>query len=229
VLDLTWAKRCDELTRATERLASIGAQDTLTFLRASFSSPKVLHLLRCSPSAGNHALQTFDSHLRSAIRKITNSALSDIQWLQASMPIAHGDPGVRRVSSLAIPAFLASAASTLPLQDDILSLCPCATDTFLDQYLSTWSSSAGPPPDPLPGKQSFWDKPGLLTDHALIESSLVEPSQRARFLAAQVPQSGDWLLALPIANCGLRLNDEAVRVAVGMRLGLSLCKVGVSR
>ena len=29
--------------------------------------------------------------------------------------------------------------------------------------------------------------------------------------------------ALPIANCGLRLNDEALRVAVGMRLGLSLC------
>jgi len=26
-----------------------------------------------------------------------------------------------------------------------------------------------------------------------------------------------------LANCGLRLDDEAVRVAVGMRLGLSLC------
>ena len=102
-------------------------------------------------------------------------------------------------------------------------MCPCATDTYLDQYLFIWSSSAGPLPDPLPGKQSFWDKPGLLTDRALIESSLVEPSQRARFLAAQAPHSGDWLLALPIANCGLRLDDEAVRVAVGMRLGLSLC------
>ena len=129
-----------------------------------------------------------------------------------------GGLGMRRVSSLAIPAFLASAASTLPL-----SLCLCATDTFLDQYLFIWSSSAGPPPDPLPGKQSFWDKPGLLTDRALIESSLVEPSQRARFLAAQALHSGDWLLALPNANCGLRLDNEAVRVAVGMRLGLSLC------
>ena len=34
--------------------------------------------------------------------------------------------------------------------------------------------------------------------------------------------TGDWLLALPIANCGLRLDDEAIRVAVGFRLGISL-------
>jgi len=98
-----------------------------------------------------------------------------------------------------------------------------ATDSFLEQYLSMWFSSAGPPPDPLPGKQSFWDRPGLLTDREFIKSSLVEPSQTARFLAAQAPHSGDWLLALPTANCGLCLDDEAVRVAVGMRLGLSLC------
>jgi len=51
----------------------------------------------------------------------------------------------------------------------------------------------------------------------------VEPSQKARFLASLAPHSGDWLLALPITNCGLRLDDEAVRVAVGMRLGLGLC------
>jgi len=44
-----------------------------------------------------------------------------------------------------------------------------------------------------------------------------------RFLASVVPHSRDWLKALPTANCSLRLDDEAVRVAVGMRLGLALC------
>jgi len=42
-------------------------------------------------------------------------------------------------------------------------------------------------------------------------------------LNSVVPHSGDWLLALPIANCGLRLDDEAVCVAVSMRRGLALC------
>ena len=43
------------------------------------------------------------------------------------------------------------------------------------------------------------------------------------WLAAAASHSGDWLMALPIATCGLVLNDEAVRVAVAMRLGLDVC------
>jgi len=94
---------------------------------------------------------------------------------------------------------------------------------FLDSYLSCWSTSAGPLPAPLPGKQSFWDKLELQNYRALIEDSFVEQSQKARILASVAPHSRDWLLALPIANCGLMLDDEAARVAVCMRLGLALC------
>ena len=49
------------------------------------------------------------------------------------------------------------------------------------------------------------------------------PLQRAFYLAASSPHSSDRLLALPIASCGLRLNDKAVRVAIGIRLGLPIC------
>jgi len=111
--------------------------------------------------------------------------------------------------------------TNLQIKDQILAVCTCQTDSHLTSYLTQWSPSFGPPPDPLPSKQSFCDQPGLLADRSIIQASLVEHSQMACYLASVVPHSGDWLLALPIANCGLRLEDEAVRVAVGMRLGLT--------
>src|SRR5260221_12336926 len=49
------------------------------------------------------------------------------------------------------------------------------------------------------------------------------PFHTARLLASRVPHSGDWLHAWPITACGLRLSNEAIRVAIGLRLGSSLC------
>ena len=47
---------------------------------------------------------------------------------------------------------------------------------------------------------------------------------RARLTDVKAPHSGDWLNALPITSCGLRLEDDAIRVDVGLRLGASLCE-----
>jgi hypothetical protein len=222
-LDRAWSDRCAELTRAINRLQLIGSQESLLLLRTSFSSPKVLHLLRCSPCVSHPDLLTFDSLLRAAVEHITNSSLTDTQWLQASLPVKDGGLGVRRVSSLALPAFLSSAASTLTLQTAILTNCSLPDYVFLQQYLTLWSSSFGQLPESLPLKQVFWDRPGVELDHALVESALTNSYQRASFHAAAARHSGDWLFALPISSCGLKLDDEAVRVAVGLRLGLNLC------
>jgi len=75
----------------------------------------------------------------------------------------------------------------------------------------------------LPVKQSVWDKPGILSSCTTVESAISDSCQKARFLAAAAPHSGDWLLALPVTFCGLRLTDKAVRVAVALRLGCSVC------
>ena len=46
-------------------------------------------------------------------------------------------------------------------------------------------------------------------------------------MAVQSFHSSDWLYALPITACGLRLDNEAIRVAVGLRFGLELCQANL--
>jgi len=69
------------------------------------------------------AFKTFDNILRSAVSDITNAEISDVQWLQASLLIKQGGLGVGEVHSLAHPAYLAFAASTLDLQTSVLTAC----------------------------------------------------------------------------------------------------------
>jgi len=57
-----------------------------------------------------------------------------------------------------------------------------------------------------------------------VEASLASTYHQTCFLAASSQHSGDWIFALPTASCGLKLDDEAVRVAVSLRLGMDLCQ-----
>jgi len=139
------------------------------------------------------------------------------------LPIRDGGLGVRRVSSLASPAFLASAASTLSLQDTIFSQCQCQPDTFIASFKADWTAFGDEPVSPVSYKQSAWDRPGIAAVRCQLEAGLADARQRATFLAASAPHSGDCLAAFPIAACRLRLDDEAVRVAVTLRLGLQVC------
>ena len=50
------------------------------------------------------------------------------------------------------------------------------------------------------------------------------PVDKGRLKAFAVTHAGDWLNAPLITAVGLRLPDEAVRVAVGYRLGSTTCQ-----
>jgi len=75
-LDAFWSDRYADLVRASHRLSLVGSQDALLLLRASFSAPRVQHLLRCSPHVDHDALVVFDTLIRSTLNRITNSDLT---------------------------------------------------------------------------------------------------------------------------------------------------------
>ena len=77
----------------------------------------MLNVLRSSPCVNHLSLVEFDSLLHSGLTSVTNCALDDSAWLQSSLPIRDGGLDIRSVVMLTPSAFLASAASTLELQD----------------------------------------------------------------------------------------------------------------
>ena len=110
----------------------ITAHDALVLLRASFSAPKLQHIVRASPCYDNEHLPKFDEVLRIAIFIICHVLLFDDQWLQVSLTVKSGGLGIRRVASLASPAFLASAVGTSDLYKQILQTNMIMLDSALD-------------------------------------------------------------------------------------------------
>ena len=224
-MDNILAGVCDNLKLATQRLQLISSHDALLLLKNCLGGPKLQYVLRTSQCCNHPLLRQFDDLLRSAVTRICNVSLSDDQWLQASLPVRHGGLGVRSVSMLASSAFLASAAGTQKLQNLILQRSQVDSED-VSKSTDHWKSIASPtePVNLLESSQRRWDDTASNQTFQVLLDAQTEPFHRARLLAAAAPHSSDWLHALPISACGLRLSDEAVRVAVGLRLGTTLCQ-----
>ena len=108
----------------------------------------------------------------------------------------------------------------------MLLQCSAAADMSVDLALSFWSSghSVDAPAEASAGSQKSWDGPLVQIGHSRLLESFHNAADRARLLAVSVKRSSDWLHCFPVASCGLLLEDEAVRVAVGLRLGARICE-----
>jgi hypothetical protein len=218
--------RCNDLCRAIKRLKLISAHDALVLLKNSLSAPKLQYTLRVTCCEGHNLLTTFDNMLRSALCSICNVTLTDLQWLQAGLPVRAGGLGIRRVSSLAPSAFLVSAAGTCDLQDLTLRRTERTADDVFDHCLVSQPSKFPmlPPSGSAADKQQAWDKAVVEAEFSILVNCYTNANHKARLLATAAPHSGDWLHTLPIASCGLHLDNDSIHIAVGLRLGCALCQ-----
>src|SRR6218665_1570806 len=121
------------------------------------------------------------------------------------------------------PAFLASAASTDSLQAIMLVNAASRKHEIREELKFRWSTASTTQSleGPLALKQSAWDKP--LLDKTVADLLDRQPDQINQARLKDFSLTCRRLAAGP-AYCQLRLDDETVRVAAGLRLRVPLCE-----
>lgn len=196
----------------------------MLLLRHAIGIPKVLYLLRTAPCFHSPILAVFDDTLQQILSSVLNVDLSSSNaWKQASLPIGHGGLGVRSTSMLAPSTFLSSVEGC---RDLVSLLVPSySPQPLLDQAMCIWSTSVavGPPMGVERRYQNSWDTPRIQAQFDSLLRDATEERDRARLIAMPSKNTGLWLQAPPSASVGLRMDDEVIRIAAGLRLGVHLC------
>ena len=209
------------------RLHLLQSHDALNLLRNSIGDPKLLYTLRTSECSVNYQLLKFDKLQRKCITDVININMNNIQWTQATLPVKDGGLSIRSVTVLAPSAFLASTASILRIQNDLIPVrLHIQVDSSKVRTVDAWNKLAAidAPTEAKQGKQKEWDDLVAKKIAKELLDNASGPLDQARLRAAAAPHFGDWLLTPPITAVGLRMTNETTRIATEMRLFISICE-----
>ena len=217
------------LQTVENRLQYLHSHYAILLLRHSLAIPKVLYLLRTSPCFLSSDLVAFDDLLRNILSSVTNVHFkgNDLTWTQASLLVRYDGLGIRSAVQLALSAFLASAAGSSNLVHQILpSHLQIISYPARDAAFASWTHGFDqlPPPISAAHHQKEWDTPKVCAIADSLLNGASDVVSHARLLATATKESGAWLNVLPVSSLGLRMDDDTIRVTVGLRLRVPLCQ-----
>jgi hypothetical protein len=209
----------------SSRLLKISSHSAFFILKFCLFVPKFTYLLRCCPLwKFTDLLSSIDNIIKFQIESIVNIKLSEQSWNQASLPIRFGGLGTRKISSVALPAFLSSVHSTSDLAGKILK-ANAATNcriACMTEAENAWKAGPSPNYPSTLKSQRAWDE---ILSKSTLESLISSSSNkdRARLEAVSRPESGHWLQAYPSPSTGTFIDPSTLRLAIGLRLGADVC------
>jgi len=225
-LDQVLAEKVRTLSVLCDRLQHLESHDALTILRHSIALPSMQHLLRGVNCYNHPALSDFDIKLRSSLSAILNVNLPDDAWSQATLPVKLGGLGIRRTNQVAPSAYLAASHKSEELVSSLLLGSGASyLDSARQQAYAGWVNEGGAtePVGEAVKIQREWDAAVVREVAENLLNSASNEHTVARLRASCSPHSGDWLSAPPLTAAGLRMSNEVVRIAAGLRLGVQLC------
>ena len=198
----------------------------LVLLRSCLSLPKICFLLRAIDTTSfQEQLQAFDNIIRGALCRLLGTAVSDMQWAQASLPVAMGGLGLRSAVDHAPGAYAVSFLAAQPLLDGLLGEDeeePQLPQSVLDQITArtgedtTVETLAGVSQKNISLKVDLSNKTHLL----LLISEANKEREIARMASLGLPHAGNWLSVVPSPALGLHLRPSEFIPAIKYRLGI---------
>ena len=199
-VDKPLKEKTEKLEKAMSRIHLLQSHDAVTLLLNSISVPKLLYTLQTSECSDNSRSLEFDKLQRKCTTDVIN--MDDNQWTQATLPVKDGGLGTCSVRVLAPSAFLASAAGTLEIQNDILPVrLHSQVDSSKVSTVNAWKklTASDVPTDAKQGKQNKIAK--KIAKEILDNAS--GPLDQARLRATL------WRLVIgPTNQCSGTMNDE---------------------
>lgn len=228
-------EQVDKFQQTSDRLLGINSHMAITIIKFCLFVPQFTYVLRCCHLwKFQNLLSAVDDCVSDLLTKVLNCRLTVEAWTQASLPVRFGGIGIRKVSSVSLPAFIASAFGCTNLFNKIInpSMGHVEVD-HLSAALDCWKSLCHCDIPTTLHSQKQWDEPLCKGIQQGLLSACSDTAERARLLAVFEKESGLWLNALPSANIGTLLDNCTLSLAISLRLGLKTnqphqCKCGTS-
>ena len=164
--------------------------------------------------------------MRDGLSKVCNVNFDDVSSAQLAPPAEMGCLGVSSASILAFRAFLSSAFGA----SDVLTTIFLETfeDVSLTKALEKWLSLTNERESPFDGTQKNWTPPVYVkTAQDLI--SKMDDKRSKVFNAHQGKFGSQWINVVPCKNLVLKLDDQQLRILIGLRLGANICNAHTSQ